>query len=137
MTSSRPYLLRAIFDWLVDNGLTPHLLVDAGVPGVAVPAAYVKDGQIVLNVSPTAVRNLELGNDLIRFEARFGGQPVMIWVPPAAVRGIYARENGQGMVFPDERQVEGAEVAGDAPPERDPEPPAPPPRDRPSLKVVK
>lgn len=137
MTSSRPYLLRALYDWLVDNGLTPHLLVDAGVPGVAVPAAYVKDGQIVLNVSPTAVRNLDLGNDLIRFEARFGGQPVMIWVPPAAVRGIYARENGQGMVFPDESPTEGAEAAAGEPPERDPEPPTTPPRDRPSLKVVK
>ncbi len=136
MTSSRPYLLRAIYDWLVDNGLTPHLLVDAGVPGVAVPAAYVKDGQIVLNVSPTAVRGLELGNDLVRFEARFGGQPVTIWVPPNAVRGIYARENGQGMVFPDEPLADAA-VAGDVPPERDPEPPATPPRDRPSLKVVK
>lgn len=136
MTSSRPYLLRAIYDWLVDNGLTPHLLVDAGVPGVAVPAAYVKDGQIVLNVSPSAVRSLELGNDLIRFEARFGGQPVTIWVPPHAVRGIYARENGQGMAFPDEPPADAA-AAGDAPPERDPEPPATPPRDRPSLKVVK
>ena len=136
MTSSRPYLLRAIYDWLVDNGLTPHLLVDAGVPGVAVPAAYVKDGQIVLNVSPSAVRSLELGNDLIRFEARFGGQPVTIWVPPHAVRGIYARENGQGLVFPDEPLADAA-AAGDAPPEPDPEPPATPPRDRPSLKVVK
>ena len=138
MTSSRPYLLRAIYDWLVDNGLTPHLLVDAGAPGVAVPAAYVKDGQIVLNVSPTAVRHLELGNDMVRFEARFGGQPVTIWIPPAAVRGIYARENGQGMVFPEEPKAEvAATPAGDTPPERDPEPPATPPRDRPSLKVVK
>jgi stringent starvation protein B len=126
VTSSRPYLIRAIYDWLVDNGLTPHLLVDAAVPGVAVPAAYVKDGQIVLNISPSAVRNLELGNDLVRFEARFGGQPVVIWVPPTAVRGIYARENGQGMVFPDEPRVDG--TAGESPPERDPEPPSAPPR---------
>jgi stringent starvation protein B len=132
VTSSRPYLIRAIYDWLIDNGLTPHLLVDADQPGVEVPRAHVKDGQIVLNVSPSAVHQLELGNDLIRFAARFGGQPMTVFLPPAAVLGIYARENGRGMVFPEETR-EGAE--DDTPPE--PEPPSGPPRDRPSLKIVK
>lgn len=138
MTPSRPYLIRAVYQWLLDNGLTPHLLIDAEQPGVRVPVAHVKEGQIVLNVSPGAVQGLELGNDMIHFDARFGGQPMRVWLPPAAVLGIYARENGRGMVFPEEPADEtGAEVAAETPPERDPEPPAGPPRERPSLKVVK
>ena len=138
MTPSRPYLIRAVYQWLLDNGLTPHLLVDAEQSGVRVPVAHVKDGQIVLNVSPTAVQRLELGNDMIHFDARFGGQPMTIWIPPIAVLGIYARENGRGMVFPEEPADESAEAsAAAAPPERDPEPPGGPPRERPSLKVVK
>jgi stringent starvation protein B len=132
VTSSRPYLIRAIYDWLIDNGLTPHLLVDADQQGVEVPRAHVKDGQIVLNISPSAVHQLELGNDLIRFAARFGGQPVTVFMPPAAVLGIYARENGRGLVFPEEPREE---TGDEEPPE--PEPPAGPPRDRPSLKIVK
>ncbi len=138
MTPSRPYLIRAVYQWLLDNGLTPHLLIDAEQPGVRVPVAHVKDGQIVLNVSPTAVQRLELGNDVIHFEARFGGQPMTVWIPPAAVLGLYARENGRGMVFPEELADEPAEQsAATTPPERDPEPPAGPPRERPALKVVK
>ena len=132
MTSSRPYLIRAIYDWLIDNGLTPHLLVDADQQGVEVPRAHVKDGQIVLNISPSAVHQLELGNELIRFAARFSGQPMTVFLPPAAVLGIYARENGRGMVFPEEPREEAED---DTPPE--PEPPSGPPRDRPSLKIVK
>ena len=138
MTPSRPYLIRAVYQWLLDNGLTPHLLVDAEQPGVRVPVAHVKDGQIVLNVSPTAVQRLDLGNDVIHFDARFGGQPMTIWIPPIAVLGIYARENGRGMVFPEEPADEPAEEsAATTPPEHDPEPPAGPPRERPTLKVVK
>jgi stringent starvation protein B len=138
VTPSRPYLIRAVYQWLLDNGLTPHLLVDADLPGVRVPVAHVKDGQIVLNVSPTAVQRLELGNDMIHFEARFGGQPMTVWIPPVAVLGVYARENGRGMVFPEEAAEESAgEPSAAAPPERDPEPPAGPPRERPALKVVK
>jgi stringent starvation protein B len=138
VTPSRPYLIRAVYQWLLDNGLTPHLLVDAEQPGVRVPVAHVKDGQIVLNVSPTAVQRLELGNDVIHFDARFGGQPMTVWIPPIAVLGIYARENGRGMVFPEEPAEEaGGEAAASAPPEHDPEPPAGPPRERPTLKVVK
>ena len=134
MTPSRPYLIRAIYDWLIDNGLTPHLLVDADQPGVEVPRAHVKDGQIVLNIGPSAVHQLELGNELIRFAARFGGQPMTVFLPPHAVLGIYARENGRGMVFPEESREEAED---DTPPEPEPEPPAGPPRDRPSLKIVK
>lgn len=138
MTPSRPYLIRAVYQWLVDNGLTPHLLVDAEQPGVRVPVAHVKDGQIVLNLSPTAVQRLELGNDMIHFDARFGGQPMTVWIPPPAVLGLYARENGRGMVFPEEPAEEPQAAGGpEGPPERDPEPPASPPRERPSLKVVK
>lgn len=138
MTPSRPYLIRAVYQWLLDNGLTPHLLIDAEQPGVRVPVAHVKDGQIVLNVSPTAVQRLELGNDVIHFEARFGGQPMTVWIPPAAVLGLYARENGRGMVFPEEPAEEApAQPEAASAPERDPEPPAGPPRERPTLKVVK
>jgi stringent starvation protein B len=142
VTPSRPYLIRAVYEWLLDNGLTPHMLIDAEQPGVRVPVSHVKDGQIVLNVSPTAVQRLELGNDVIHFDARFGGQPMTVWIPPPAVLGLYARENGRGMVFPEEPDEEPAEkpgggAAASSPPERDPEPPASPPRERPTLKVVK
>lgn len=99
MKSSRPYLVRALYDWIVDNGCTPYVLIDAHIPGVEVPQQYVKDGQIVLNVSPGAVANLLISNDDIRFRGRFGGIAVDILAPMGAVLGIYARENGQGMVF--------------------------------------
>ena len=102
MTSNRPYQIRALYDWLVDNEMTPYLLVDAERESVQVPSRYVEEGRIVLNVSPTAVRDLVLGNDLIAFEARFGGSAFAISLPPDAVLGVYARENGKGMLFPDE-----------------------------------
>jgi stringent starvation protein B len=127
MTSNRPYLIRAIYDWVVDNELTPYLLVDAERDAVQVPRRYVEEGRIVLNVSPTAVRDLVLGNELIAFEARFGGNAFAISLPPDAVLGVYARENSKGMLFADE---------GDSPPEP-PKPDAPSPGGRPSLKVVK
>jgi len=124
MTSNRPYLIRALYEWLVDNDLTPYLLVDARREDVQVPAQYVEDGRIVLNVGPSAVRGLDLGNQQIAFEARFGGTAYAILVPPAAVLGVYARENGKGMLFPEEE--------GD-----DTEPPQPPSGGKPALKVVK
>ena len=129
MTSNRPYLIRALYEWLVDNELTPYLLVDASRDAVHVPSRYVEEGRIVLNVSPSAVRDLNLGNELISFEARFGGTGFAISLPPDAVLGVYARENGKGMLFPDE------EVAEPEPPQ--PEPPKPSGSGRPSLKVVK
>jgi len=102
MTSSRPYLVRALYEWILDNGLTPYLLVDATVPGAVVPQDFVQDGKIVLNISPSAVRGLDLGNDQIRFNARFRGVAQDVFVPIGAVLAIYARENGHGMVFAEE-----------------------------------
>jgi stringent starvation protein B len=130
MTSNRPYLIRALYEWLVDNDLTPYLLVDANRDAVHVPTRYVEEGRIVLNVSPSAVRDLSLGNDLVAFEARFGGSAFAISLPPDAVLGVYARENGKGMLFPDEDGQGGPE-----PPT--PGAPTPPPAGKPSLKVVK
>lgn len=133
MNSSKPYLLRALHEWIVDNGCTPHLLVDAGMEGVMVPPGYAEDGRIVLNVSPTAVRQLVMDNAGVAFNARFGGSPYDIYVPVASVMGIYARENGQGMVFDVTSEED------DDTPDPDDEPPGPPASDskRPALRVVK
>lgn len=132
MTPNRPYLVRALYEWILDNQMTPHLLVDATRPETAVPEQFVQDGKIVLNISPSAVRGLVLGNERICFNARFGGVAMDVSVPCEAVMGIYARENGRGMLFPDEEpRAEGEARSGD-----DPNPPKPP-RDRPTLKVVK
>jgi stringent starvation protein B len=100
MTSNRPYLLRAIYDWISDNGLTPYVLVDAGQPGVQVPTHVVKNGQVVLNLAMRAVAHLDLGNDRIAFQARFSGVSQSIVIPVQAVLALYAQENGQGMMFP-------------------------------------
>lgn len=97
MTSTRPYILRAIYDWIVDNGLTPHLMVETSDPRVRVPEAHIENGVIVLNVSPGAVRELELGNEFVTFHARFGGKPHSIVAPCESIQAIYARENGQGI----------------------------------------
>ncbi|TAJ92470.1 MAG: ClpXP protease specificity-enhancing factor [Gammaproteobacteria bacterium] len=101
MNSSRPYLLRAMYDWIVDNGMTPHILVNASAVGVHVPAAQIKDDKIVLNISPGAVRGMDLGKSHISFSARFGGAPFSVNVPVDAVLAVYARENGKGMLFPE------------------------------------
>lgn len=97
--SRRPYLVRAIYDWSTDNGLTPHLLVAADFPGVHVPKSYVQEGRITLNLSPTAVANLNLMPDRVWFSARFGGRAIEVEVPYGAVLAIFARENGEGVVF--------------------------------------
>ncbi|CAJ0993378.1 ClpXP protease specificity-enhancing factor [Pantoea sp. Nvir] len=102
ISARRPYMLRAFYDWLIDNQLTPHLVVDVNVPDVQVPLEYVRDGQIVLNIAPRAVGNLELGNEKVRFSARFGGIPLQVSVPMAAILAIYARENGAGTIFESE-----------------------------------
>ncbi len=100
VSSRRPYLIRAIYDWVLDNDLTPHLLVAADAPGVAVPSQFVtEDGKITINVSPSAVRDLQIDNNLIHFSARFSGHPYQVSVPPGAVLALYARENGEGMLF--------------------------------------
>jgi len=100
MTSNRPYLIRAIYEWIGDNGLTPHLLVDATQAGVQVPIQSIKDGQVVLNIAARAVGQLDLGNDGVRFMARFSGVSHSVRVPLAAVLAIYAQETGQGMMLP-------------------------------------
>jgi stringent starvation protein B len=102
MTSSRPYLVRAIYQWIVDNGLTPHLLVDASNDDVMVPADYVEGGRIVMNIAPMAVQGLTLGNEEVTFSARFGGKPMSVQIPVQRVMAIYTRENGQGMMFAEE-----------------------------------
>src|SRR5476649_2230872 len=99
MNSSRPYLIRALYEWIVDNDCTPHMLVNAEYPSVQVPQGFANDGQIVLNVSPSAVRHLHMDNEAVSFEGRFGGVPHTLYVPVGAILGIYARENGQGMVL--------------------------------------
>ncbi len=138
VSSRRPYLLRAMHEWMTDNQQTPHLVVNALANGVEVPRQFVQDGKIVLNVSYHATNGLTMGNERVEFNARFGGQTHHVMVPIQAVLGIYARETGQGMIFSEE----------DAP---EPTPPSTPPetggaadassvkspRSRPTLKVVK
>lgn len=127
MSSNRPYLLRAIHEWINDNGLTPYLLVEADAPGVRVPPAAVKDGKVVLSVASRAVARLDIGMETVSFLARFGGVSHSVELPVAAVLAIYAQENGQGMMFP----AEGAQTPPD-PPAPDDDPPK-----RPRLRVVK
>ena len=157
----RPYLLRAMHQWMTDAGMTPHVLVDTYVTGVDVPKAHVRDGRIVLNLSLDATRHLDLGNELIGFEARFGGVARRVRVPVAAVLSIYARETGEGMVFPPEGELAppssllapkapeaptipgttsahgGVAPTGYPPAPRGPERSAPAGRARPELKIVK
>ncbi|ARD40284.1 ClpXP protease specificity-enhancing factor [Edwardsiella ictaluri] len=158
MSPRRPFLLRAFYDWLLDNQLTPHLVVDVHCAGVMVPMEYARDGQIVLNIAPRAVGALELADDAVRFNARFGGVPRQVYVPMAAVMAIYARENGAGTMFEPEAAYEQdtdetrIEAENDEPPmmlidgDRSPDNKAPadddggdepPPRGRPALRVVK
>ena len=125
MTTSRPYLLRAIHEWILDNEMTPHLLVDMEGEGVDVPAQQGQNGKIVLNISPNAVEGLVLGNDAIGFSARFGGISTEVYVPVESVLAIYAKENGRGMVFIED---------GD---DTDPADSGPKPGKRPALKIVK
>lgn len=131
MSSNRPYLLRALYEWINDNGMTPYLLVDAAREGLQVPPSTVQDGRVVLNLAPRAIAQLDMGNRDIRFLARFGGVSQQVVVPLPAVMAIYAQETGQGMMLPDD----GAELPPDSPP------PAPQPTDGPRrsghLKVVK
>jgi len=124
VTPNRPYLIRAINEWLLDNQLTPHLLVDAKAPGVDVPNNFVQDGKIVLNIGPNAVEGLRVSNEEVTFLARFSGVSQLISFPVSAVLAVYARENGRGMMF-NEDEEPGPDDSG------------PKPDVRPSLKVVK
>jgi len=125
MTPLKPYLIRSLYEWIVDNNLTPHLLVDATHPEAVVPTEHINDGQIILNVRPAAIQGLSLSNTSIEFNARFSGQPTQIFVPTNAVLAIYAQENGRGMVFDPEDTEE------NPPPE-----PSPPPK-KSHLRIVK
>lgn len=128
MTSARPYLLRAFQEWITDNGCTPYLLVNAEAEGIQVPTAHIRDGRIVLNIAPAAVRSLSIEAEGVSFNARFGGIAQQIYVPMQAVLAIYAQENGRGMVFPQD------EEDAAPPPEGGGDNGAP---KRPSLRVVK
>lgn len=140
MTSSKPYLLRAIYEWLVDNEMTPYIMVDAMMPRVQVPERYIEEGKIILNVSPQAVQRLSMTNESVRFNARFSGIVHHISVPTAAVKAVYAFENGRGMVFEEEEEVsalngmsdqdddDGGNNGGGS---------TPPSKGKPSLKIVK
>ncbi len=99
MNSSRPYIIRALYDWILENQCTPYVLVDAFGEGVEVPQDHVKDGQIILNISPIAVQSVSISNEAIEFNGRFGGIPKKVLVPIKYILGIYAKENGQGMIF--------------------------------------
>jgi len=139
MTSSRPYLIRAIYQWITDNGMTPHLLVDVSVDGVQVPAEHVQNGKIILNIAPMAISELILGDSDISFSARFSGKSQGLFVPIDAVLAVYAKENGQGMMFSED---DGATSASDDGDEPDPGPgsgsgSSPDKPKRPSLTVVK
>jgi stringent starvation protein B len=124
MSSNRPYLLRAIYDWISDNNLTPYMLVDATRQGVRVPPHVIKNGQVVLNLAMRAVANLDLGNEWISFQARFSGVSHSIQIPVPAVLALYAQENGQGMMFPAEEGEHDGEPPNDNPPSPpEPEPP--------------
>lgn len=141
MTSHRPYLLRALYEWISDNGMTPHLLVDATESGVRVPAHTIKDGKVVLNIAARAVGHLQMDNDAVAFTARFGGVSHAVIVPISAVLAVYARETGQGMALPED--IGAAEATAEAsaddesPGDDDTPTPTPPPKRGPHLRIVK
>lgn len=136
MTANQPYLLRAFYDWIVDNNLTPYIVVDAHYSGTQVPQEFVQDGQIVLNVSPSSTGNLQLGLTDIMFDARFGGVPRNIIVPCPAVLAIYAKENGAGTVFTVEENMGSGEVQEQEKPQGI-EAESKPKKGKPTLTVVK
>lgn len=140
LLSTKPYLIRALHEWCTDNGLTPHLLVVVNAQ-TRVPMSYVKDGEIVLNLNYSATKDLAIGNDAITFSARFNGASNNLYIPMSAVRGLFARENGQGMFFeaePAEGLVDNAsedmQVTEDVESQFDKKPPK---TQKPSLKLVK
>jgi stringent starvation protein B len=126
MTSLKPYLIRSIYEWIIDNDLTPHLLVDAENSHAILPQQFIEDGKIVLNIRPEAIQGLALGNEEIQFNARFSGKPMQIVTPIAAVMAIYAKENGKGMIF------DQADEEDDKTPPPENKPPT-----RPTLRIVK
>jgi len=134
MNARRPYLLRAMHEWICDSSCTPHIVVDAGAEGVDVPRQYVRDGKIILNLSMAATSQLRMSNDEITFTGRFGGASIGVRVPVTAVLAIYARETGKGMIFTDEDAGTTPASPGEPP---EPPKPVPPSGRRARLKVVK
>lgn len=128
MTSQRPYFIRAIYEWIIDNDLTPYVLVDTEMEQVEVPQEHIQDGKIILNLSPSAIQGLDMGNEWISFSARFSGRSMHLLFPVAAVLAVYAQENGQGVTFPPEPVAEPAKA---------PEPVTPPKKGKPVLRRVK
>lgn len=142
MTSSQPYLLRALNEWIVDNGFTPQILVDNTHPGLNIPDAVRAGDKVVLNISPSAVRDLEIDNEYLSFVARFSGVSHAVLVPIEAVQAVYARENGQGMMFPEADQEDSGESSGDSAESSDGDSRSDrkksgPRRGKPNLKVIK
>jgi stringent starvation protein B len=152
MSSNRPYLLRALYEWVGDNGLTPYILVDATLPQVRVPPGVVKDGKVVLNIAMRAVEKLEMGNEALTFSARFSGTSQYLYIPIAAVIAIYAQETGQGMMLPadevrssqdyaeqssDTESIEANQSLATPAPESEPEPKPPGPNKGGHLRIVK
>ena len=134
MTPNQPYLLRAFYEWIVDNNLTPYIVVDAHYAGTQVPQEFVQDGQIVLNMSPASTGNLQLGLHDIMFDARFGGVPRNIVVPCPAVLAIYAKENGAGTVFTVEENIDSGDIEEKPVTDEDEKKPK---KGKPTLTVVK
>jgi stringent starvation protein B len=137
MTSNKPYLIRALNEWIIDNHMTPFLLVDANVEGVEVPQQHIKDGKIILNIAPGAVQEIAIEDEWVYFSARFSGQAFMVNVPVNAVLAIYAKENGRGMMFAedesslaDKAAVEQTELSKKEPSEKTP-------GNKPALRIVK
>ncbi len=126
MTPLKPYLIRSIYEWIIDNNMTPHLLVDAENPKSILPVDFIEDGKIVLNIRPEAIQGLNLGNESIEFNARFSGKPMHILTPISTVLAIYAKENGKGMIFDPEDSDE-----------NEPPPPIKKAASKPTLRIVK
>lgn len=131
-TSTKPYMVRALHEWCVDNGFTPYLAVEVDA-NTRVPMAYVKDGEIILNINYTATRDLMISNDAVTFSARFNGKSMDLYVPMEAVRGIFARENGQGLFFEAAEAAPAVEDVHDSGSDE----PEPTPPQKPSLRLVK
>ena len=148
ITSNRPYLIRALYEWIVDNGLTPYVLINVEIENVHVPTHVIENNKVVLNIAMKAAHDLELANEAISFHGRFAGKSEQIYLPVESVLAIYAAENGEGMAFPEPADIEeslpvevdGKDEVANAPVEKqksvNDEPPTPKPG-RPSLKVVK
>ena len=137
MSSNQPYMFRGIYEWILDNGASPYVLVNAEASNVSVPSQSIENGQIILNISPSAVTNFHMDNDVVSFSARFGGVPENIYLPMNAILALYAAENGQGMVFsPVELESELEKSNTELPQEQKPQSNKPPKPGKPILKLV-